>query len=920
MDPIFCANSSSFRHARDLARHLLKSVRRGNAPARRTAPSMTDAQQEREEFRDMDLDFEVLTPLFAQYFGLKNEHSGCLMLMRVGDFYEAYGEDAVTVARDAEIVLTAKEAGGGRKVPMSGVPFFALDNYLRLLVTAGHRVSIAEQMEEARFTKGLVRREVIRTVTAGTVLDPGLLDEKRHNFLCALVESGQLYGCAFADISTGEFLCTELTQSWERLEEELIRIRPAELVVAQGSTLFLQTAPLKERLGCAVASWEGQPSLKASRELLQRAFPNSPLKSLDLDEASAALLASGLLLRYLQMTQGSKALSLSPPRGYRSGEHMVIDSTSGRNLELVETLLGRERRGSLLWACDFTSTSMGARRLRQWILSPLLDPNAIEERLDAVEALVEGSAARAELRRRLATVSDIERLNSRVAYGTANARDLLALGRSLQALPSLAEACEVTGDESLMRLTGDFCSLRSLAEELARAVAEEPPVSLREGGLIAPGYDPDLDELRALKGSGQQWITELQERERETSGIKSLKVGYNHVFGYYLEITRSNLGSVPDHYIRKQTLANAERYFTPELKEYEAKVLGAEDKIRQREYDLFCALRDRAASHGDELRAIARGLSELDVLCGFAEGATRNTWTKPRISTENRLDIDGGRHPVVERAVDQRFVPNTVSLDGAQRLIVLTGPNMSGKSTYLRQNALIVIMAQMGCFVPAHSATVGITDRVFTRVGASDDLHLGQSTFMVEMSEAANILRFATPRSLVVLDEIGRGTSTYDGLSLAQAIAEYLYHESQCKTLFATHFHELTKLAKRLKGCRNYRVAVREDRETIVFLHRIVPGGADRSYGIHVASLAGVPEPVLARAKTLLEKLERGQLGPRDDAEGSSEQLDLFGEPLVSQASGPMTLSEEQIDRMSLAEAKAALRILSGVSRLPAGV
>ena len=885
----------------------------------KTRPAMSESSPEREAHRDADLDVETLTPLFAQYFGLKAEHPNCLMLMRVGDFYEAYGEDAVTVSQDAEIVLTAKEAGGGRKVPMSGVPFFALDNYLRLLVTSGHRVSIAEQMEEARFTKGLVRREVIRTVTAGTVLDPGLLDEKRHNFLCALAEQGGQYGCAFADISTGEFLCTEFGARWDRLEEELIRFRPAEVVVAQGSSLYLQLTAIKDRLHCAVATWEGQPSLATSRELIKRAFPNAPLKSLDLDEAGAALMASGLLLRYLQMTQGSKALSLAAPVGYRSSEHMVIDSTSGRNLELVETLLGRERRGSLLWACDFTCTSMGARRLRQWILSPLLEQNGIEERLDAVESLVEDAPARADLRRQLGTVSDIERLNSRVGYGTANARDLQAVGRSLLALPRLAESCEACGDPTLIRLSEDFDRTNALAQELARAVAEEPPVSLREGGLIAPGYDEELDELRALKGSGQQWITELQERERENSGIKSLKVGYNHVFGYYIEITRSNLGSVPEHYIRKQTLANAERYFTPELKEYEAKVLGAEDKIRVREYDLFCALRDKAAARGDELRDIARRLSELDVLCGFAEGATRHSWVKPHITSENRLEIEGGRHPVVERSVDSRFVPNSLSVDGAQRLIVLTGPNMSGKSTYLRQNALLVIMAQMGCFVPAHSATIGLTDRVFTRVGASDDLHLGQSTFMVEMSEAANILRFATPRSLVVLDEIGRGTSTYDGLSLAQAIAEYLYHESQCKTLFATHFHELTKLAKRLKGCRNYRVAVREDRETIVFLHRIVPGGADRSYGIHVASLAGVPEAVLSRAKSLLEKLERGQSAPSDDRAVPSEQLDLFGggEP---EPSDPTALDAEQIEAMTEDEAKAALRVLAGVQRSAATV
>lgn len=839
---------------------------------------MTQTETKREEFRDQDLDFETLTPLFKQYFGLKRQHPNSLMLMRVGDFYEAYGEDAATVARDAEIVLTAKEAGGGRKVPMSGVPFFSLDTYLRLLVSMGNRVALAEQMEDARQAKGLVRRDVIRTVTAGTILDPHLLDEKKHNFLCAVSELSGQYGCSFADISTGEFVTTEFADSWERLEEELFRFRPAEIVVATGSSLQIQATALKERLGCSVAEWEGQPTLKSSRELVARVFAGTPLKTLDLDEAGAALTASALLLRYIQMTQGSQALSLSPPKGYRSGEHMVIDSTSGRNLELIETLLGRERRGSLLWACDLTCTSMGARRLRQWILQPLLDQERIEQRSDAVEALVEASAIRGELRSRLSAISDIERLNARVAYGSANARDLLALSRSLAELPLLSQLCERLEEPTLARLTDEFLNLQSLQTVLESAIAAEPPMTLREGGLIADGYDQELDELRKLRGSGKQWIKDLQEQERDRTGIRSLKVGFNSVFGYYLEVTKANLAAVPEEYIRKQTLANAERYFTPELKEQEARILGAEDKIRQREYDLFCELRERCSGHGEMLRWMARCLSELDVLSGFAEGATRHRWVKPTISQDNVLEITGGRHPVVERSLDMRFVPNNVSLDGKRRLVLLTGPNMSGKSTYLRQNALIVIMAQMGSFVPADSATVGITDRVFTRVGASDDLHLGQSTFMVEMSEAANILRYATPRSLVILDEIGRGTSTYDGLSLAQAIAEYLYHESRSKTLFATHFHELTKLSRRLKSCRNYRVAVREDRENIVFLHRIVPGGADRSYGIHVASLAGVPDAVLERARTLLERLERGQSSSRDDTV-SSQQLDLFAAP-----------------------------------------
>ena len=860
--------------------------------------AMTCTQPRREDFRDNDLTFSELTPLFQQYYGIKNEHSHCLLLMRVGDFYEAYGEDAVTVARDAEIVLTAKEAGGGKKVPMSGVPFFSLDTYLRLLVGAGNRVALAEQLEDTKLAKGLVKRGVVKVVTAGTILDPGLLDEKRHNFLCGISEVGSLYGCAFADISTGEFVCTEFANSWERLEEELFRFRPAEVVVAAGTPMELQAFGLKERLGCSVSVWEAHPGVRASRELLSRSFSATPLKALDLDEASAALSASGLLLRYLQMTQGSQVLSLSPPRGYRSSEHMIIDSTSSRNLELVETLLGRQRRGSLLWACDFTCTSLGARRLRQWILHPLVEREAIEQRLDSVESLLEAQLIRQDIRRRLQGVSDIERLNSRIAYGSANARDLLALANSLAELPELANACSRLEDTTLLRLTYEFHSLETLRYELQRALAEDPPVSLREGGLIADGFDESLDELRALRGSGKDWINKLQEDEREKSGIKSLKVGFNHVFGYYLEVTKSNLAMVPERYIRKQTLANAERYFTPELKEYEARVLGAEDKIRDLEYELFTRLRKQCAEHGETLRWVARCLSELDVLCGFAEGATRHRWVKPAITEENLLDIQGGRHPVVERATESRFVPNDLSLDQKKRLILLTGPNMSGKSTYLRQNALLVIMAQMGCYVPADSAVVGITDRVFTRVGASDDLHLGQSTFMVEMSEAANILRYATPRSLVILDEIGRGTSTYDGLSLAQAIAEYLYHECQAKTLFATHFHELTKLARRLSGCRNCRVAVREDRENIVFLHRIVPGGADRSYGIHVASLAGVPEPVLDRAKSLLDRLERGQSGQKDDARDPALQLDLFAEPNPEERvlSELKALKEEELD------------------------
>ncbi|MCA9794231.1 MAG: DNA mismatch repair protein MutS, partial [Candidatus Eremiobacteraeota bacterium] len=604
-------------------------------------------------------------------------------------------------------------------------------------------------------------------------------------------------------------------------------------------------------------------------------FRLASLQSCDLEGRKAAVLAAAHLLRYLQQTQRSNEITLSPPRGYSVADHMVIDNTSRRNLELTETLLGRERKGSLLWATDHTCTSMGARRLRQWLLRPLLDVATISARHRAVGSLTQDYGRCQELRSGLERILDIERLLSRVVYQTANGRDLRALQQSLAAMPGLRQTASSLGDATLESLAVRLDRLDDLAGLLDRALAEEPPVSLREGGLIAEGYNPELDELRGLRTSGKEWIASLQEREREETGIRSLKVGFNQVFGYYLEVTRSNLGSVPDHYIRKQTLSNAERYFTPELKEYEAKVLGAEDRIRELEYTLFCEVRDQVGARAAQLREVAQAVSELDVLSGFAEGAVRHDWVCPEMLEDNLLEVEGGRHPVVERALDLGFVPNECRLDSDERLVVLTGPNMSGKSTYLRQNALIVVMAQMGSFVPARRARVGITDRVFTRVGASDDLHLGQSTFMVEMSEAANILIHATPRSLVILDEIGRGTSTFDGLALARAIAEHLYHEVKAKTLFATHFHELTHLAKRFPGIRNYRVAVRENRDDIVFLHRIVPGGADRSYGIYVAQLAGVPEPVLERAKVLLKELEKGsKKGPEQVRD--SHQLSLF--------------------------------------------
>lgn len=945
------------------------------------------------------MDRDQLTPLFLQYYQLKDEHPGALMLMRVGDFFEAYGEDAETLARDAAITQTAKEAGGGMKLAMAGVPHFSVDSYLRALLEKGHRVAIADQMEAAQPGKGLVRREVTRVVTAGTVLDPQMLDATAHNYLVCMLTEGDEVGLAAADVTTGDFVCTELPNQEARLAEELFRFRPSEIVFAgEGTPNLGEMLNLARADGVAVCERRFTLSLRQSEAMLQKAFG----KPVDLAGRRVATLAATALLEYLNETTRRDRQSLEAPRAYSLGDTMLLDTTTLRNLEVTETLMGRERRGSLLWALDQTITSMGARLLRHWLTRPLLDRAVIQERQNSVAALVTDHYRCQQVRIALNPVKDVERLLARVVYGSANARDLVALLRSLQVLPQLQRALPVddappvtdashlaappavpaapttnnsgstppgtgtplpaavadseeqaplastssqelsappssvpapvspmsamraaaatrlaaaTRSAELAPVASDaentrvapaaalaqdhgplvaptpepqwatrWNSLREqlqvdpqLTDLLARALAEEPPQTMREGGMIRDGFHAPLDELRQASSNAKNWIAALEERERELSGIRSLKVGYNQVFGYYLEVTRSHLKSVPDHYTRKQTLTNAERYITPELKEIEAKVLGAEEKIREIEYDLFMQLRQEVANHADSLRDAARAVAECDVFAALAETATRGRWTRPEMTDEDLLDIRGGRHPVVERALDGVFVPNDTSLDAERRLVVLTGPNMSGKSTYLRQTALIVLLAQIGSYVPADFARLGIHDRVFTRVGASDDLHLGQSTFMVEMSEAANILKAATRRSLVILDEIGRGTSTYDGLALARAIAEYLYQTCQSKTLFATHFHELTALARDFPGVLNQRVAVQENRDQVVFLHKIVPGGADRSYGIYVAQLAGLPAPVLERAQRLLTQLEKSPKAPVKKAQ--KEQLNLFFDP-----------------------------------------
>jgi DNA mismatch repair protein MutS len=821
---------------------------------------------------------ENLTPLFLQYYELKGAHPGCLLLMQCGDFYEAYGEDAEVFARELEIVLTSKEAGGGRRLAMAGVPLQAIDPYLRGLVARGYRVAVADQTEDPRQAKGLVRREVVRVVTAGTVLDPRMLDEKSHNFLVCLAQGRDEVGLAAADISTGDFLATEVVADLDRLVEEGSRFQPSEVILAGSSGAGSLLKEAARRLEGACVEAPESPTAREAEEILCREFALGSLRGLDLHGRPAATVAAAALLRYLKTTALRHEVSLEPPRGYTLASHMILDSTTRRNLELTETLLGRERRGSLLGTIDRTCTSMGARRLRDWMLRPLIEEDAVRARHDVVAAMLRVPACTSEIRRVLTRVLDIERLVARTVYGTAHARDLLALLQSLQGLPDLRILVSRLQSASLLeQILERLDPHDGLCQLLSGALADEPPLSLREGGLIRDGYSPELDDLRRSRSEGRSWISSLEERERETTGIRSLKVGFNQVFGYYLEITRANLKSVPEHYVRKQTLANAERFFTPELKEYESRVLGADDRIRELEYDLFVALRSQVAERAASLRLLARALSELDVLASFAETASDQDWVRPEIVEENVLDLEASRHPVVEASRQGQFVPNDCHLDSEKRLIILTGPNMSGKSTWLRQVALVAILAQMGSYVPARRARLGITDRVFTRVGASDDLHLGQSTFMVEMSETANIVNHATPRSLVVLDEIGRGTSTFDGLAIARAVAEHMHDKVRARTLFATHFHEMTRLERNLSGCRNFRVAVRENLDEIVFLHRIVPGGADRSYGIYVARLAGLPPEVLQRAQALLRRMEgESRRRHREPVRARGQQLGLF--------------------------------------------
>jgi DNA mismatch repair protein MutS len=810
----------------------------------------------------------AITPMFQQYQALKHDHQNAILLFRMGDFFEMFYEDAEIASKVLDLTLTARGKGTRSVVPMCGFPHHQLDAYTARLVRSGRNVAICEQVEDPRKAKGLVRREVIRIVTPGTVTDPEQLEAKSNSWVASVSSHGETLGAAFLDASTGEFLAWQSpagAQPWETLGECLAAFAPKEIVHPEGfgwPEAFRSERTAGAALSAADAFAFATP---AATDILARHFAVASLDGFGLRDRPAAVGAAGGLLAYLQETQKSALQHVDRIGVHEPSCYLLLDVTTRRNLEIERSLRDGGRSGSLLHAVDDTQTPAGGRLLRRWILSPLIDPSAIGRRLDAVGELLARPHVRDAVRANLRQIQDIERLVARAVNGTANARDLTALAASLQGIPPLIEALREVEAPLLREALDGADPCADLAAEIVSAIADAPPAGLREGGLIREGYSAELDELRAIRRDGRAYIASLEARERAASGIGSLKVRFNKVFGYYIEVSRSNLHLVPAHYQRKQTIAGGERFVTPELKEQEAKVLQAQERMEEMEYDLFCSLRGRVASAASRLKAAAHLAALVDVLVSFAHTAASWSYVRPHVHDGTALDIVAGRHPVVERSLTSgRFVPNDTHLDaGGEAITILTGPNMGGKSTYLRQVALIVILAQAGSFVPAEEARIGVVDRVFCRVGASDSLTEGQSTFMVEMTETANILHNASARSLALLDEVGRGTSTFDGLAIAWAVVEYLHRKdgSPPRTLFATHYHELTELAVALPGIVNARMAVREWGDRVVFLHRVEPGPSDRSYGIHVARLAGLPQPVVSRAREILANLERDEYG-----------------------------------------------------------
>ena len=844
--------------------------------------------------------------MMEQYVATKEKYKDCILFYRLGDFYEMFFDDAILASKELEITLTGKDCGMEERAPMCGIPFHAADTYINQLVKKGYKVAIGEQVEDPKLAKGLVKREVIRIVTPGTNLSSESLEESKNNYLMCISYVGKNYGISVTDLSTGVFKTCQIQQA-EKVVDEINKFQPSEVLYQAGVEQVEEIHAVCERL--QVSHTEAPDyyfNLETDEETLKRQFHINSIEGLGLKDSPACVASCGALMQYLHETQMSSLSHINHIETYSVDSFMILDSATRRNLELTETLRDKQKRGSLLWVLDKTKTAMGARKLREFVEQPLLYKDAIEKRLDAIEAINKELIVREELREYLNTIYDLERLLTRIALKTAKPRDLLAFKTSIQYLPDIYNLLRELPCERINEIYEDYDSLEDLYDLLEQAIVEEPPVSIKEGGIFKQGYRDEIDELRLAKTECKTWLADLESKEREKTGIKGLKIKYNKVFDYYFEVTNSFKSLVPDYFIRKQTLVNAERFTTDELNTLSGKILGAEDKLYALEYDCYVELREKLAAALVRVQKMAGYIAELDALCSLAYVADKNNYVRPSLNTDGVIDIKGGRHPVVEKMLaNDSFVENDTYLNNAEsRISIITGPNMAGKSTYMRQTALIVLMAQIGCFVPARSANIGIVDRIFTRVGASDDLASGQSTFMVEMNEVANILRNATSKSLLILDEIGRGTSTFDGLSIAWAVIEHISNRKLlgAKTLFATHYHELTELEGKMNNVNNYCIAVKECGDDIVFLRKIVKGGADKSYGIQVAKLAGVPDMVIDRAKEIVEQLSDNDITEKvqsiaidNKGDGKAKKQPKYDEVDLAQMSLFDTVTDEDV-------------------------
>ena len=848
-----------------------------------------------------------LTPMMQKYMETKEQYKDCILFYRLGDFYEMFFDDALVASKELEITLTGKSCGLEERAPMCGIPYHAVEGYLSKLVSRGYKVAICEQVEDPKLAKGLVKREVIRVVTPGTNLNVQSLEAGKNNYLMCIAYTTDGIGISAADVTTGDYYLTEV-EDLKKLNDELMKYEPSEIICNEAFLVSgFDVNDLRSRLHISVNALESHMfDDDGCRRILMKHFKVNTLIGLGVEEFPTGLLAAGALLQYLYDTQKTDLEHFTHIYPYLTSKYMLLDSSTRRNLELTETLREKQKRGSLLWVLDKTKTAMGARLLRNYIEQPLIEKDEMEKRLDAIQELNQDSISRDEIREYLNPIYDLERLLSKVTYKTANPRDLIAFRNSLQMLPPIKTVLSAFEKEELTGIREQIDGLEDLYQLIDAAIVEEPPISIREGGMIKDQFDETIDRLRSAKHDGKQWLAQLEEEDRERTGIKNLKIKYNKVFGYYFEVTNSYKDQVPEDYIRKQTLANAERYTTPRLKELEDTILNAEDKLQTLEYDVFCRIRDTIAQELVRIQNTAKAIAKLDVYASLSLVSERNHYVRPKLNEKGVIDIKDGRHPVVEQMItNDMFIANDTYLDnGSHCISVITGPNMAGKSTYMRQTALIVLMAQIGCFVPARTANIGIVDRIFTRVGASDDLASGQSTFMVEMNEVANILRNATSRSLLVLDEIGRGTSTFDGLSIAWAVIEHISNRKLlgAKTLFATHYHELTELEGKMNNVNNYCIAVKECGDDIVFLRKIVKGGADKSYGIQVAKLAGVPDMVIDRAKEIVEQLSDNDITEKVQSiaidnknDGKSKKQPKYDEVDLAQMSLFDTVTDEDI-------------------------